>query len=108
MKRMRWIAAMLLILVMMALGGCAGRGGVGDGTVNDGTLNNGRMSDGSMNNGSMNNGTAGNGYDSNYNNGGIMDDTVDGVNGGMNNGNTIPNDTQTNLGNLSEQPQLNR
>jgi len=112
MKRMKWITAVLLILVMMVFGGCSDRGELNDGTLNNGNGTTNSGTDDSMGDGTMNNGKRSNDYDSNFNDGGFIDDMADDVEDGMDNVrdkmNTVENDTKTQLGRMAEEPQLNR
>ena len=65
MKRMRWIAAAVLIVAMMLFAACSDRGELNDGTLNNGNGNNGTT------------GGAMDGYgDSDRNNDGLLDDEL--------------------------------
>ena len=106
MKKARWTVAMIMILAMLMLSGCAGRDGVNDGTVKDGVVD-----DGMTNNGT-NNGTYNGTNNGNHNgNGGILSDIADGVEDGINNirdgMDTIEDDTRTDLGNGANGSQMN-
>ncbi len=109
MKRVKWITAVHLILVMMVFGGCSDQGELNDGTLNNGTTNG---TNDSMGDGTMNNGKRSSDYDSNFNDGGFIDNMADDVEDGMDNirdnMNTVENDTKTQLGRMAEEPQLNR
>ncbi|MBQ8591113.1 MAG: hypothetical protein IJ486_11750 [Firmicutes bacterium] len=76
MRRVRWIVAAILILAMVMLNGCSGRGTVEDSVTDDGN---------------------------NSGNGGILSDIADGVEDGIDEirdgMDTIEDDTRTDLGN---------